>query len=67
MFMNAELDVDKSEVDMWDIKIDKLIEYEYANDLWIADVIEIIRIRKWRYKDITLAECEIRNDRLYYR
>ncbi len=43
------------------------MEYEYTNDLWIADVIEIIRIKKRRYKNIIFTEYEIRNDRLYYR
>ena len=46
MFMNIELDEDELEVDKWDIKIDELMEYEYTNDVWVADMIEIIRIRK---------------------
>ena len=66
MFLNAELNRNKSEVDKWDIKIDKLIEYEYKNDPQITDIIKAIRTGKRQYKDITLAEYKIRNNRLYY-
>jgi hypothetical protein len=30
------------EVDKWDMEIDKLIEYKYKNDVWIADIIKAI-------------------------
>jgi len=66
MFLDTELDRNESEIDKWEMEIDKLIEYEYKNDAWIVDVMGAIWIGKRQHKDITLAECEIRNDRLYY-
>ena len=32
MFLDAELNKNKSEINKWDIEIDKLIEYKYKND-----------------------------------
>jgi len=37
-----ELDRNKSEVNKWEIEINKLIEYEYKNNIWIIDVIKAI-------------------------
>jgi hypothetical protein len=48
------------------MEINELIEYEYKNDLWIIDIMKAIWTGKWQYKDITLAECEIHNNQLYY-
>ena len=48
------------------MEIDELMEHEYMNDPWITEVMEAIQTGKWQRKDITLAECEIQNDRLYY-
>jgi len=42
MFLDAELDRNELEVNKWEIEIDKLIEYEYKNDVWIIDVIKAI-------------------------
>jgi hypothetical protein len=42
MFLNMELNQNELEIDKWDIEIDKLIEYEYKNNLWITDVIKAI-------------------------
>ena len=42
MFLNTELNQNELEVNKWDIEIDELIEYEYKNDLWIADIIKAI-------------------------
>jgi transposase InsO family protein len=67
MFMDAELDQNELEIDKWDMEIDELLEYEYARDSWITEIMKTIRAGKRQHKDITLAECEIRNDRLYYR
>ena len=33
MFLNTELNQNKLKIDKWDIKINKLIKYEYKNDL----------------------------------
>ena len=42
MFLNTELNQNKLEVDKWDIEIDKLIKYEYKNDLQIINIIKVI-------------------------
>ena len=42
MFLDAELDRNKSEVNKWDIEIDKLIKYKYKDDAQIADIIKAI-------------------------
>jgi len=59
MFLDIELDKNKLEVDKWEMEINKLMEYEYKNDIWIIDVMKVIWIGKRQYKDITLAECKI--------
>ena len=33
MFLDAEINRNKLEVNKWDMEIDKLIEYKYKNDL----------------------------------
>ena len=42
MFLDAELNRNKSEINKWDIEIDKLIEYKYKDDFWITDIIKAI-------------------------
>jgi hypothetical protein len=42
IFLNVELNRNKSEIDKWDIKIDKLIKYKYKDNPWITDVIKAI-------------------------
>jgi len=42
MFLDAELDRNKLEVNKWEIEINKLIEYKYKNDAWIIDIIKAI-------------------------
>ena len=66
MFLNMELNRNESEINKQEIEIDKLMEYKYKNDVWIVDIIKAIQTGKRQYKDITLTECKIRNDRLYY-
>jgi hypothetical protein len=41
------------------MEINKLMEYEYKNNIWIIDVIKAIWMGKRQHKDITLAKCEI--------
>jgi hypothetical protein len=38
----VELNRNKSEIDKWDMEINKLIEHKYKNDPWITDVIKAI-------------------------
>jgi len=42
MFLDAELNRNKLEVNKWEIEINKLIEYKYKNDVWIIDIIKTI-------------------------
>jgi hypothetical protein len=62
IFLNAELNRNKLEIDKWDIEIDKLIEYKYKDNPWITNVIKAIQTGKWQYKNITLAKYKIRNN-----
>jgi hypothetical protein len=66
IFLDTELNRNELEVNKWEIEINKLMEYEYKNDIWIIDVMKAIWTGKRQYKDITLAECEIWNNWLYY-
>ena len=42
MFLGMELNRNKLEVNKQEIEINKLIKYEYKNDVWIVDVIKAI-------------------------
>jgi len=42
IFLDAELNRNKLEVNKWEIEINKLIEYEYKNNIWIIDIIKVI-------------------------
>ena len=62
IFLDMELNRNKSEINKWDIEINKLIEYKYKDDPWIINIIKAIQTGKWQHKDIILTECEIRNN-----
>ena len=42
IFLDAELNGNKLEVNKWEIEINKLIEYKYKNDVWIINIIKAI-------------------------
>ena len=42
MFLDAELNRNKLEINKWEIEINKLIEYKYKNNIWIVDIIKAI-------------------------
>ena len=42
IFLNMELDKNKSKVNKWDIEINKLIKYKYKNNPQIVDIIKAI-------------------------
>ena len=42
MFLDAELNRNKLEVNKQEIEINKLMEYEYKNDVQIIDIIKAI-------------------------
>ena len=45
---------------------DQIIEDEYPNDDFIQETMNLIRSGTQRSKKISLSECTIRNDKLYY-
>ena len=42
MFLNTELNRNKLEINKQEIEINKLIEYEYKNNIQIVDIIKAI-------------------------
>jgi len=42
MFLNIELNKNKLDINKSDIKIDKLMEYKYKNNIWIVNIIKAI-------------------------
>jgi hypothetical protein len=46
--------------------VEQIIEEEYQEDPFIQEVMSLLNTNARRSRKITLAECEIRNDRLYY-
>ena len=46
IFLDAELNRNKLEINKWDMEIDKLIEYKYKDDPWITDIIKAIQTEK---------------------
>ena len=42
IFLDIELNRNKSEVDKWEMEINELMEYEYKNNIWIIYVIKAI-------------------------
>ena len=49
-----------------DRSTDRIIEDEYPNDDFIQEIMNMIRSGIRRSKKISLSECAIRNDKLYY-
>src|SRR5437667_1473928 len=67
VFTDHELNEEEAEIDKWDMNLDDLMDYEYAHDPWIQSILTAAKTGQRQHKEITLAECEIRNDRLFYR
>jgi hypothetical protein len=42
IFLDIELNKNKSEIDKWDMEINKLIKYKYKDDPWITDIMKAI-------------------------
>ena len=57
-----ELNRNESEINKWDIEIDKLIKYKYKDNPWIINIIKAIQTGKRKHKNITLAKYKIRNN-----
>ena len=66
IFLDAELNRNKSEIDKQDMEINKLIEYKYKDNPWIINIIKAIQIRKQQHKNIILTKYKICNNQLYY-
>ena len=54
-------------INKWDINLENLLKHEYKHDLWISEIMNVIKNDQQQYKNIILAECEIQNDQLYYK
>jgi len=50
-----------------DRTIAQIIDEEYLNDELITETLQLLRSGACKLKRVTLSECEIRNDRVYYR
>ena len=64
--MNHEFNEKKAEINKWDMNLDDLMNYKYMHDSWIQSILIVIKTDQWQYKEITLAECEIQNNQLFY-
>jgi RNase H-like domain found in reverse transcriptase/Reverse transcriptase (RNA-dependent DNA polymerase)/Integrase zinc binding domain/Integrase core domain/Chromo (CHRromatin Organisation MOdifier) domain/Aspartyl protease len=67
VFTDPELNEDMTETDKWEMDLEDLMDYEYKHDPWVNEILTSVRTGQRQHRDITLSECEIRNDRLYYR
>ena len=47
--------------------LEDLMNYKYKHDPWIQEILTVIKTGQWQHKDITLSECKMQNDHLYYR
>ena len=66
VFTNHELNEEKAEIDKWDMNLDDLMNYKYIHDSWIQSILIMIKTDQWQHKEITLIECKIWNDWLFY-
>ena len=66
MFTNLKLAQDEDDVDKWDMNLKNLMNYKYAHDPWINEIVNAIKTGQQQHKNITLSECEMRNKHLYY-
>ena len=46
MFLDTELNRNKSEINKQDMEIDELIEYKYKDNPWIINIIKAIQTGK---------------------
>jgi hypothetical protein len=54
-------------IDKWDMNFENLLKHEYEHNLWISEIMNVIKNDQQQYKNITIVECKIWNDWLYYR
>ena len=54
-------------IDKWDMNFENLLKHEYEHNLWISEIINVIKNDQWQHKNIIFAECEIQNDQFYYK
>ena len=48
------------------MNLDDLMNYEYAHDSWIQLILTAVKTGQWQHKKITLTECELWNNWLFY-
>ena len=66
VFINFKLAQDEDDVDKWDMNLENLMNYKYAHDPWINEIVNVVKISQQQHKNITLSECEMQNECLYY-
>ena len=59
IFMNHELNEEKTEINKWNMNLDNLMNYKYTHDSWIQLILIMIKISQQQHKEIMLAEYEI--------
>ena len=42
IFLNIKLNKNKLKINKWEMEINKLMEYKYKNNIWIADIIKAV-------------------------
>ena len=48
------------------MNLDNLMNYEYMHDSWIQLILTTVKTGQWQHKEITLTECEMQNNWLFY-
>ena len=65
-FTNYKLNKEKAEIDKWNINLNNLMNYEYVHDSWIQSILITVKISQQQHKEITLTECKMQNNQLFY-
>ena len=66
VFMNYKLNEEKIKIDKWDMNLDNLMNYKYAHNSWIQSILTTVKTDQQQHKEITLIECELQNNQLFY-
>ena len=66
IFINHEFNKEKTEIDKWNMNFNNLMNYKYEHDLWINNILILIRTNQHQHKNIMLIKYEIQNNWLFY-
>ena len=66
VFTNYKFNKEKVEINKWNMNLDNLMNYKYAHNSWIQLILTVIKISQWQHKEITLTECKLWNNQLFY-